>query len=185
MDIWERFKSPLGYFIGDNNIDSDGVDHSGFTTKEELEYQLSRQKRENKIIYNDSSQGINKGYLQDVANFGGNSPENSNGFDSPNISNNIEKMRDYSVLNNNILTESADKNSLNTAVLSNSFGNTINPYTRINQLPNINPQGYFSNNSVSNQTMFYDNTPISQLQPQLTLSQWPKNINTKPKEESI
>ncbi len=37
MDFYSKYKSPLGYQTGENHIDSYGVDHSGFTTRDEIE----------------------------------------------------------------------------------------------------------------------------------------------------
>ncbi len=42
MDIWKKYKSPLGYYNNDNQIDSYGVDHSGVSTRDELNYQMAR-----------------------------------------------------------------------------------------------------------------------------------------------
>ena len=47
MNFYGNYKSPLGYQTGENHIDSYGVDHSGFTTRDEIEYQMARQQREN------------------------------------------------------------------------------------------------------------------------------------------
>ena len=47
MDWYAKYKSPLGYQTGENHIDSYGVDHSGFSTRDELEYQFARQNKEN------------------------------------------------------------------------------------------------------------------------------------------
>ena len=60
MDIFGQYKSPLGYTLGGNNIDSYGVDHSGFTTRDEVAYQTARQQRENRIMQNYNGQGISK-----------------------------------------------------------------------------------------------------------------------------
>ena len=39
MNIYGNYKSLLGYQSGENYIDSYGVDHSGFSTRDEIEYQ--------------------------------------------------------------------------------------------------------------------------------------------------
>lgn len=39
MNFGRQYKSPLGYYNNDNQIDSYGVDHSGFSTRDELNYQ--------------------------------------------------------------------------------------------------------------------------------------------------
>ncbi len=93
MEMYPRYKSPLGYMSGDNRIDSYGVNHSGFTTRDELEYQVARQKRENQLIQNYNRQGITGNYPQYGTNFWGN-PENNYGFGDSNIQKNIENMQD-------------------------------------------------------------------------------------------
>ena len=92
MEMYPRYKSPLGYMSGDNRIDSYGVNHSGFTTRDELEYQVARQKRENQLIQNYNQQGITGNYPQYGTNFWGN-PENNYGFGDSNIQKNIENMQ--------------------------------------------------------------------------------------------
>ncbi len=38
MDMYPKYKSPLGYQTGEGEIDSYGVNHKGFNTRDELEY---------------------------------------------------------------------------------------------------------------------------------------------------
>ena len=78
--MYPKYKSPLGYSTGDNNIDSYGVDHSGFSNRDELEYQIARGARENQIIQNYNNQGITENYPQYTTNFWGSSPENNYGL---------------------------------------------------------------------------------------------------------
>ena len=52
MNIYGNYKSPLGYQSGENYIDSYGVDHSGFSTRDEIEYQMARLAKENQIMQN-------------------------------------------------------------------------------------------------------------------------------------
>ncbi len=40
MNMYKKFQSPLGYQATDSLIDSYGVDHSGFSIRDELEYQF-------------------------------------------------------------------------------------------------------------------------------------------------
>ena len=42
MNFGRQYKSPLGYYNYDYQIDSYGVDHSGFCTRDELNYQMAR-----------------------------------------------------------------------------------------------------------------------------------------------
>ena len=47
--MYPSYKSKSGYYIDDDDIDSYGVDHKNFSTREELEYQMDRQERENEF----------------------------------------------------------------------------------------------------------------------------------------
>ncbi len=95
MDLYSKYKSPLGYSLN-NNIDSYGVDHSGFSLRDEIEYQVARQQRENQIIKNYNNHGITKDYPQLSINFWGSSPDNNYGFGSSNIHDNIENREKQS-----------------------------------------------------------------------------------------
>ena len=54
--------SSLDCVADGKKIDTYGVDHSGFTTKDEIEYQMARQKRENSLIEGYNNQGITENY---------------------------------------------------------------------------------------------------------------------------
>ena len=97
MDIFGKYKSPLGYQVGENQIDTYGVDHSGFTTRDEVAYQTARQQRENRIMQNYHNQGINKDYPQYGTDFWGSSSENNYGFGASNITPNVENMQNTPV----------------------------------------------------------------------------------------
>ncbi len=99
MDIFGQYKSPLGYQVGENQIDTYGVDHSGFTTRDEVAYQTARQQRENRIMQNYNGQGISKDYPQYGTDFWGNSPENNYGFGASQILSNVENMQNTPVPN--------------------------------------------------------------------------------------
>ncbi len=94
MQMYGNYISPLGYQNGDNGIDSYGVNHNGFSTRDELAYQTARQKRENQIMQNYNTQGIISNYPQYSTNFWGNSAVNNYGFGTSNIENNIENILD-------------------------------------------------------------------------------------------
>ena len=82
----------MGYTNNNNNqIDSYGVNHSGFNTQDELQYQNARINRENNLITQMNNQGITT-YPQYSTNFWGNNPDNNYGFGSSNIANNIENI---------------------------------------------------------------------------------------------
>jgi len=90
VEMYAKYKSPFGYSSGDNQIDSYGVDHSGFSLRDELEYQTARQAREHVLKQNFARQGKNKDYPQYGAGFWGR-PENNYGFGSSDIGQNIEE----------------------------------------------------------------------------------------------
>ena len=92
MDMYPKYISPFGYQTNNGKIDSYGVDHSGFTTRDELEYQFARDKREQDLMKQYNAQGITSNYPQYGTNFWGNSANNY-GFGSSNISANIENMQ--------------------------------------------------------------------------------------------
>ena len=90
--MYPKYISPFGYQTNNGKIDSYGVDHSGFTTRDELEYQFARDKREQDLMKQYNAQGITKNFPQYGTNFWGNSANNY-GFGSSNISANIENMQ--------------------------------------------------------------------------------------------
>ena len=124
MNFYGNYKSPLGYQTGENHIDTYGVDHSGFSTRDELEYQFARQNKENQLIQNYNNQGITKNYPQYGTNFWGGSSNNNYGFGSSNIHDNIE-----------------NKNN-------NPFENTVNTFGQ-----NQTEQSYGLGNSNQNQSL--------------------------------
>ena len=71
MDFFGSYRSPFGYTSGDNEVDSYGVDHSGFSTQDELQYQTARANREEELRKNFEKQGITQeNYPQYSNNFG-------------------------------------------------------------------------------------------------------------------
>ena len=91
MDMYPRYKSKFGYQIGNDQIDSYGVDHSGFTTQDEVAYQFAREEKENALLEQMKKQGITENFPQYGTNFWGKS-DNNYGFGMTNISHNIENM---------------------------------------------------------------------------------------------
>ena len=86
MDLYPKYKSPFGYQVGDNGIDSYGVDHSEFSSRDEIEYQMARDNRENQLAQNFINMGIaEENYPQYGTNFWGDA-NNNYGFGSSNIS---------------------------------------------------------------------------------------------------
>ena len=91
MDMYPRYKSKFGYQIGNDQIDSYGVNHSGFTTQDEVAYQFAREEKENALLEQLKKQGITSNFPQYGTNFWGDSANNY-GFGMTNISHNIENM---------------------------------------------------------------------------------------------
>ena len=82
MDFFGKYQSPFGYQNGDNGIDSYGVDHSGFSTQDELQYQTLRLSRENELANDMTRQGVTQNnYPQYGTGFWQNADLNGGGFD--------------------------------------------------------------------------------------------------------
>ena len=92
MSFWKQYTSPLGYVSNGNLVDTYGVDHSGFTTRDELQYQTARINRENDLMTQMNNQGMTT-YPQYGTNFWGSSADNNYGFGSSNIGGNIDKIK--------------------------------------------------------------------------------------------
>ena len=94
--MFGKFKSIFGYENNEdekNKIDSYGVDHSNFSLRDEIEYQMARVNREDQFKQSYNNQGITDNYPQFGKSFWGNSSENNYGFGSSNISENIEQLK--------------------------------------------------------------------------------------------
>ena len=99
MKMFKDYKSPLGYEVGEDGIDSYGVNHNGFSTRDEVEYQVARNQREQQLIQDYNNQGITENYPQYGTNFWGDNAYNNYGFGTSDIGGNIEGVT--SQLNNN------------------------------------------------------------------------------------
>lgn len=93
MDIWRKHKSPLGYYSNDNQVDSYGVNHSGFSIRDELNYQFARQQKEDAMLQQYNNQGITSNYPQYTTNFWGNSADDNCGFGNSDIEGNVENVK--------------------------------------------------------------------------------------------
>ena len=60
MDMYPRYQSRSGYFNQDDQTDGYGVDHSGFSLRDELLYQTARKEREQELFENFNRQGVDK-----------------------------------------------------------------------------------------------------------------------------
>ena len=134
MDFFGKYKSPFGYYNNANQIDSYGVNHSGFTTRDELEYQFARQQRENELMNQCKAQGITENFPQYGANFWGNSANNY-GFGLSDIAGNIGNMKPP--LNQGVQYA---QNTL--------FDGANNVNQKLNTNPNLNP------NSISDEELY-------------------------------
>ena len=83
--MYEKYKSSFGYEVDENGIDSYGVDHKGFSLRDEIEYQTARDLRESQLMQMYNSQGITENYPQYGTKFWGDA-WNNYGFGSSNIS---------------------------------------------------------------------------------------------------
>ena len=143
MDMYPKYKSALGYQVGDNGIDSYGVNHNNFSLRDELEYQMARTNRESQLINRYNQQGINNNYPQQGVGFWGNSAENNYGFGNSNIGGNIENVT----------------NQLNTGGFNNQQTFGTNSYGNAANSAITQPNSYVNNGSVKNQFV-QDQTPI-------------------------
>ena len=92
MNTLNKNKSIFNYKSGEGGIDSYGVDHSGFTLRDELEYQMARTQREQELLKSYNANGITNNNLINGTSFWGNSADNNYGFGTSNISQNVENV---------------------------------------------------------------------------------------------
>ena len=133
MDIWDEIKKLS--------------DHSGFSTRDELEYQSARLARENQLAENFSKQGIaEENYPQFGTNFWGGSPENNYGFGTSNIRQNIENVTNQ--LNNGGFSGGMNGGEFNS--VANSGQVTTNSDYTVNTESLVGkPSSYFQNNGAT------------------------------------
>lgn len=93
MPMYKKPVSPLGYTMLQNQIDSYGVDHSAFSTRDELEYQWARLEKEEELMKQENESGLMGDYTQYGTNFWGTSQDNNYGFGSTDIVPNIENIK--------------------------------------------------------------------------------------------
>lgn len=158
MDMYPKYKSPLGYQTGEGKIDSYGVNHKGFNTRDELEYQFARQKRENELIQQYNALGIDNNYPQYSTNFWGSS-SNNYGFGTSNISENIKNKNNS--LNQAIqyaqktLADAASNVTHNPNYISDDelykkMWNNIKEYENVIYHPYLDSKGYITIGGGSN-----------------------------------
>lgn len=160
--MYRNFKSQLGYENGENKIDSYGVDHSNFSLRDEVSYQMARTNRENELIKNYNNQGITQDYPQYNTNFWGGNPANNYGFGSSNISDNIENVTN-SLKNQNYgfdtNTNNLKPNNVYNTVSNNGTFNTANIQTPPQTLNQLQSNSLNKANSME----LFNNTPSLQM----------------------
>ena len=140
MDMYGSYKSPFGYESGVNGgVDSYGVDHSGFSTQDELQYQTARAEKEKKLAENLQRQGVaESSFPQYGTNFWGNSANNY-GFGVRNIAQNAQNIlknfsncymnfdgQNLGLYNNKGLVDSLDAQSGRDDYQSSIYQNVVN-----------------------------------------------------------
>lgn len=160
--MYRNFKSQLGYENGENKIDSYGVDHSNFSLRDEVSYQMARTNRENELIKNYNNQGITQDYPQYNTNFWGNNPANNYGFGTSNISDNIENVTNS--LKNQNYGFDTNTNNLKPNNVYNTVGNngTFNT-TNIQTPPQTLNQLQSNRLNKANSMELFNNTPSLQM----------------------
>lgn len=160
--MYRNFKSQLGYENGENKIDSYGVDHSNFSLRDEVSYQMARTNRENELIKNYNNQGITQDYPQYNTNFWGNNPANNYGFGTSNISDNIENVTN-SLKNQNYgfdtNTNNLKPNNVYNTVGNNGTFNTANIQTP----PQTSSQLQSNSLNKANSMELFNNPPSLQM----------------------
>ena len=76
MDFFKKYTTPFGGVSDGEKIDAYGIDHSGFSTRDEPEYQFARQERENQLADILNRQGFaRQDYPQPGTGFRQNNPK--------------------------------------------------------------------------------------------------------------
>ena len=94
MNIYKKYTTPFGYVADGEKIDAYGIDHSGFSTRDELEYQFARLNREKQLADILKQHGIpQQDYPQLGTGFWRNNPQNNNNIESFEIDGNVENRQ--------------------------------------------------------------------------------------------
>ena len=139
--MYRKYTSPLGYQTGTDGIDTYGVNHNGFSLRDELEYQNARQSREKRLMQNFNSQGMDENYPQYTTNFWGNNADNNYGFGMTNISQNIENMNN---------TVNQNPNYISDDDLYKRMWSNIKDYENVIPYPYLDTKGYITTGSGAN-----------------------------------
>ena len=131
MDFFGSYRSPFGYENGENGgVDSYGVDHSGFSTQDELQYQTLRTNRESELANDMARQGVEQSnYPQYGTSFWQNVGASGGELDaaslSPTVQAALNLAKKYPVQNqqaqeqqNNMFTQQQNRNAENSLLMS-------------------------------------------------------------------
>ena len=101
MNFFKKYTTPFGYVADGNPVDAYGVNHSGFSTRDELEYQFARFSREKQLADVLRQHGIpQQDYPQLGIGFWQNHPQNNDDVESYEIATNVENRPNQTPLNN-------------------------------------------------------------------------------------
>lgn len=185
MDIYPKYVSPLGYQIGDDLIDSYGVNHNKFKLRDEIEYQHARIERENKMMENYKARGIDKDYPQYTTNFWNTQPGNNYGFGDFDIKKNIENMNHnknqgmqyaQNVLPNVLSDVMQNPHYISDNDLYKRMWNNIKRFEAIKTYPYLDTKGNIIIGGGSNINSYNDFMKVNFLQHNITADNLQKNI---------
>ena len=195
MSFLKNYRTPFGYVADGNQVDAYGVDHSGFSTRDELQYQFARQEREKQMADDLKQQGIEpENYPQLGTTFWGNNPENNYGFGNSNISANIENRQNQTPLpnvgkvnqgigiNNNPTISAPSQVGTNNFLNASSFGKTMFPYNDSNKASEqFNKQNQYINSALFPKSMANDDMSYKLAQNNLsnTAKDWYEQTSSK------
>ena len=139
MDMYPQYQSRSGYFNQDDQTDGYGVDHSGFSLRDELLYQTARKEREQELFENFNRQGVDENYPRLGTGFWENSADNY-GFGRSNIENNIKK-RQFTPVPDTSIQNAAQKRAMMMPTQSgNDFAPSFETSDRVKRLyPETSP----------------------------------------------
>ena len=137
--MYPRYRSRSGYFNQDDQTDGYGVDHSGFSLRDELLYQTARTEREQELFENFNRQGVDENYPRLGTGFWENSADNY-GFGRSNIENNIKK-RQFTPVPDTSIQNAAQKRAMMMPTQSgNDFAPSFETSDRVKRLyPETSP----------------------------------------------
>ncbi len=102
MNFFKKYTTPFGYVADGNPVDAYGVNHSGFSTRDELEYQFARLNREKQLADILKQHGIpQQDYPQLGTGFWQNHPQNNDNVKGFEIAANVENMKNITDNNHN------------------------------------------------------------------------------------